>query len=343
MKLINFLKEFPKSHILLKRKFLILTSLFFVWLILYPFIPINVTESNATFKISHGTNLNQITDQLVETKLLNDSFRFKALTFVSGNQKKLKKGYYKLAKSTTPLQLLDILVNGKETLYSITFKEGETYSSMVLTLTKNPNIIKTLTNLNEKKILTKIGAKEDFIEGIFFPDTYYFHRNTTDVEILKNAYQVMQAKINFLWENRTSNLPYKNPYEALIIASIIEKEVGIKEEAAEIAGVFVNRLFKGMRLQSDPTVIYGMGEKFKGNIRRADLKKDNKFNTYTRKGIPPSPIALSSYNSLEAALNPATTENLYFVAKGNRRHKFSKTLKEHNKAVYKYQKKRKRK
>ena len=146
--------------------------------------------------------------------------------------------------------------------------------------------------------------------------------------------------MTFLWKNRTDNLPYKNSYEALVIASIIEKEIGVIEEAPEIAGVFINRLRIGMPLQSDPTVIYGMGNEFKGNIRRKDLKRDNIFNTYTRRGIPPSPIAMVSLNSLEAALNPATTQNFYFVAKGNRRHHFSKTLREHNKAVYKYQKKR---
>ena len=340
MKLIKFLKKLNRHKILLKRNFFIFIGLFIFWVVIYPFTPINVTENNATFKINSGSNLNQITNQLVETELLNDSIRFKILTLLTGNHTKLKKGYYKIPENTTPLGLLNILVDGKEILFSITFVEGSTFTQIIKQINRNKNLKKTLKGLSEKEILKLIGAKENLIEGLFFPDTYFFHKNTTDLEILKNSYQILQAKMTFLWKNRTDNLPYKNPYEALVIASIIEKEIGVIEEAPEIAGVFINRLRIGMPLQSDPTVIYGMGNEFKGNIRRKDLKKDNIFNTYTRRGIPPSPIAMVSLNSLDAALNPATTQNFYFVAKGNRRHHFSKTLREHNKAVYKYQKKR---
>ena len=343
MKLISFLKKLNKHETLLRNFFLILSCLVIFWIALYPFTPVNVTEANATFQINSGSNLNQITNQLVETELLNDSLRFKTLTFITGNHKKLKRGYYKIPSDTSPLKLLDILVKGKEALFPITLLEGSTFSQLLKLIHKNKNIKKTINGNDENEILKLIGAEEKFIEGLFYPDTYYFRKNTSDVEILRNAYHVMQAKIKFLWENRTDNLPYKSSYEALVIASIIEKEIGILEEAPEIAGVFVNRLSIGMPLQSDPTVIYGMGDEFKGNIRRKDLKKDNMYNTYTRKGIPPSPIATASLNSLEAALNPATTENFYFVAKGNRMHHFSKTVKEHNRAVNKYQKKRRKK
>ena len=342
MNLISSLKKLSKNQFPFKKNIFIVFGLVLFWIIIYPFTPINVTQSNATFEISSGSNLNQISNQLVEAELLNDSFRFKLLTFITGNHKNLKRGYYKIPQDTTPLKLLDILANGKSILFPITLVEGTTFKQTIQLIHNNKNIKKTLDGRDSQDILRLMGAKEKYIEGLFFPDTYHFHKNTTDLEILKNAYQVLQAKLEFLWENRTDNLPYKTAYEALVIASIIEKEIGVRDEAPEIAGVFVNRLSIGMPLQSDPTVIYGMGSKFKGNIRRKDLKKDTIFNTYTRKGIPPSPIAMVSLDSLEAALNPATTENFYFVAKGNRRHHFSKTLKEHNRAVYKYQKKKRK-
>ena len=209
---------------------------------------------------------------------------------------------------------------------------------MINKIKENKHIKKTLKSYDKQNILKVISSDKKYLEGLFFPDSYYFYKNTSDIEILRNSHRVLNRKLQSAWDNRSKELPYKNMYEALIIASIIEKEVGVLKEASIIAGVFVNRMNVGMPLQSDPTVIYGMGKKFNGNITRNDLKKDTPYNTYTRKGLPPSPISLPSLNSIEAALNPAKTNALYFVAKGNRMHHFSATLKEHNRAVRKYQK-----
>ena len=231
-----------------------------------------------------------------------------------------------------------MLVNGKESLYSISFPEGLTFNQLIKKIKNNKNIKKTLKSYDQANVLKAISSNKKYVEGLFFPDSYYFYKGTSDVEILKNAHSVLNRKLQFAWDNRSSDLPYKNMYEALIMASIIEKEIGILEEAPIIAGVFVNRLNINMPLQSDPTVIYGIRDKFNGNLTRKDLKKYTPFNTYVIKSLPPSPISLPSLNSIEAALNPATTDALYFVAKGNRRHHFSATLKEHNRAVRKYQK-----
>ena len=321
-----------------KRKILIVFFFIIFWFVSYIFLPLNISEDNASFEIKEGSNLNQITEQLVEMKVLRESFRFKFLTFIFAKRESLRKGHYKLEANATALDLLDMLVDGKESLYSIYFPEGFTFSEMIKKIQENKNIKKTLKSYDEKNILKVISSNKKYAEGLFFPDSYYFYKDTSDIEILQNSHSVLKRKLQSSWDNRSADLPYKNMYEALIIASIIEKEVGLVEEAPIIAGVFVNRLNIGMPLQSDPTVIYGMGEKFKGNITRKDLRKDTPYNTYTRKKLPPSPISLPSLSSIDAALNPSITNALYFVAKGNRRHHFSATLKEHNKMVRKYQK-----
>ena len=196
--------------------------------------------------------------------------------------------------------------------------------------------------MSEAEVMKLVGKGEKHAEGWFFPDTFYFDRGTTDVVLLKRSYDIMQAKLESAWANRASGLPYKNSYEALIMASIIEKETGKASERPMIAGVFINRLRIGMRLQTDPTVIYGMGDNYKGNIRRKDLTTDTIYNTYTRDGLPPTPIAMPGLASIEAALNPEKTKALYFVGKGDGSHAFSNSLVEHNRAVAKYQLKRKK-
>jgi UPF0755 protein len=327
-------------HFLIKRKFFFISAIVVIWFLSYLMLPLNVTEENASFEISAGKSLGEITDQLVEIKVLQDSFRFKLLTFLFGKAEKLKKGHYQLSKDITPYELLEMLATGRESLFSLTLIEGQTYHDLVATLGNNKHIKKTLKTYNKAEVLKAIHANTDYIEGIFFPDSYYFYKNSNDIDILKNAHKVMVNKLSFLWENRTGDLPYTDMYDALIMASIIEKEILIKDEAPMVAGVFINRLNMGMPLQSDPTVIFGMRENFDGNLRRKDLKKDTSHNTYTRRGLPPTPIAYPSQSSLEAALNPATTDALYFVAMGDGRHYFSRTLKEHNWAVRKYQKKK---
>ena len=320
------------------RKFLIIFCLFIFWIFSYLLLPLNITEENASFEVTEGSNLNEITEQLVEIKVLKETFRFKLLTFMFNKRESLKRGHYKLESDATALDLLDMLAHGKESLYSIYFAEGFTSSEMINKIKENKYIKKTIKSYDKESILKVISSDKKYLEGLFFPDSYYFYKNTSDIEILQNSHSVLKRKLQSAWDNRSAELPYKDMYEALIIASIVEKEVGVVEEAPIIAGVFVNRINIGMPLQSDPTVIYGMGKKFNGNLTRKDLKKDTPYNTYTRKGLPPSPISLPSLNSIEAALNPAVTSALYFVAKGNRRHHFSATLKEHNRAVRKYQK-----
>ena len=204
-------------------------------------------------------------------------------------------------------------------------------------LNNNESVKHIIMSSTDQDILAELGASEAVPEGLFFPDTYYFSRNTTDKSILKRAYKAMQNKLNAAWQARDLNVPYDSPYQALTMASIVEKETGKASERAQIAGVFVNRLNMGMRLQTDPSVIYGLGEHFDGNLRKQDLLSDTPYNTYTRHGLPPSPIAMPGLASIEAALHPAKTKAVYFVGKGDGTHVFSSTLVEHNRAVMEYQ------
>ncbi|MDZ4210126.1 MAG: endolytic transglycosylase MltG, partial [Methylotenera sp.] len=212
-----------------------------------------------------------------------------------------------------------------------------TFQQMRDRIKKNDAIKQTITVLSEPEILKLMGSEYSIAEGLFFPDTYYFDRNTTDTVILKRSYDAMQSKLKVAWERREAGLPYKNSYEALIMASIVEKETGKASERPMIAGVFINRLRIGMRLQTDPTVIYGMGAQYNGNIRKKDLLTDTPYNTYTRNGLPPSPIAMPGMAAIEAALHPEKTKALYFVGKGDGSHAFSNNLEDHNRAVVKYQ------
>jgi len=326
-----------KLKLIKAQKFLLVYILLFIWIFSYPFIPLAITENNSTFEIKNGSNLDQITNQLIEIDILRDSFRFKLLTFFYGKSESFRRGQYRLDKNITPYELINTLANGKQIYRSIVFIEGQNFNHILNKVNLNPFIQKTITDYSESKILKLIGSDKKYLEGLFFPDSYFFYNDTLDIEVLQNSYKVMKRKLDYAWNNRSPNLPYKNKYEALIMASIIEKELGKRFEAPMIAGVLVNRLNKNMRLQSDPTVIYGMGDLFKGNIRKKDLLKDTPYNTYTNRGLPPSPICSPGMKAIDAALNPTKTDAFYFVAKGDRTHHFSKTLKEHNMAVRKYQ------
>ena len=222
--------------------------------------------------------------------------------------------------------------------YTFTIIEGITSKQLIASLAADKRLVRTLKAESLKDVLLLIDGNSRHGEGEFAPDTYYFSAGTTDRAILKRAHKLMQDNLAKAWLKKADNLPYETPYEALIMASIIEKETGNASERSQIAGVFVRRLEKGMRLQSDPTVIYGMGEEYTGNISKKDLMRDTTYNTYTRQGLPPSPIALTGKAAIEAALNPAGGDSLYFVAMGREgRHVFSSNLAEHNKAVRKYQ------
>lgn len=333
-------KYFTKNLLFTNKNLLTISTLtlFFIWIVSYPFISLN-NSKDKFFEIKKGENFSQITDKLVELDILSDSLRFKILAKIINKTESIKSGHYFLEKNTSPYNLLTLLDNGDGIFYSVTFIEGTTFEENLQALKNNSFLINEVTSNSTQNIKETLGIDHEYLEGLFFPDTYYFYKGTPDVDILKESHSLMMKKLTKAWNNRTPGLPYKNKYEALIVASIIEKELGDRNEANMIAGVFVNRLRVGMPLQSDPTVIYGMKELFKGNLSKQDLLRDSPFNTYTRNGLPPSPICLPGFDTIEATLNPAETNAFYFVAKGdNKTHHFSKTLIEHNAAVRKYQK-----
>lgn len=307
------------------------------WLAYYAVTPLNLAPSSQEIVIQPKSGLRSIANQLVAQGVIQEPWRFIVLAKLLNKESTLQAGNYTLNKNVSPYQLLLSLNNGKATQGSITFIEGRTFAQMREKMARNDALKQTVPHLSEAEILKLVGSSRTKAEGLFFPDTFYFDRNTADTVILQRSYDAMQRKLEAAWQKRAPNLPYKNSYEALIMASIVEKETGKASERAMIAGVFINRLRIGMRLQTDPTVIYGMGDEYQGNIRKKDLLKDTPYNTYTRDGLPPTPIAMPGLAAIEAALHPETTKALYFVGKGDGSHAFSNSLQEHNRAVVKYQ------
>jgi UPF0755 protein len=308
-----------------------------VWIIHFLVTPLNINKADLAIEIEPGSSLKAIAFQLVDEKILNEPWRFIILAKALDQSKKLRPGNYNLNPNITPYQLLKSFVEGRATEGSITFIEGQDFQSMLEKIKANDSIKKTMKHYDIKAIAAAVGIPYESVEGQFFPDTYYFSRNTSDIEILKRAYKAMQKKLNYEWARRAEEVPYKNSYEALTMASIIEKETGKSIEANLISGVFINRLNIKMKLQSDPTVIYGLGKKFNGDITKKDLLTDTPYNTYTRPGLPPTPITMPGLISIRAALHPTKTDALYFVGKGDGTHYFSANLNEHNSAVRKYQ------
>ena len=253
---------------------------------------------------------------------------------------RLKAGEFQLRQGTNPEQLLEQFASGQVVQHSLTLIEGETFGDMMLRISQHNVLEHTLASLDNAAVMAAIGKPDEHPEGRFLPETYYFPRGTSDVEFLRRAYQDMHEFLLGAWEKRDPDLPLKTSYEALVLASIVEKETGVAAERPQIAGVFVRRLRKGMRLQTDPTVIYGIGDSFDGDIRYRDLRTDTPYNTYTRFGLPPTPIALPGREAILAVLHPDDGNSLYFVARGDGSHHFSSTLKEHNRAVDRYQRKR---
>jgi len=307
------------------------------WLVYYAIAPLKLQPNSQEISIQPKSGLRSIANQLVAQGVLKEPWRFIFLAKLLHKEQYLQAGSYTLNKNISPYQLLLSLNHGKTTQGSITFIEGRTFEQMRQKLAVNDAVKQSIGGLSEAEILKLIGSKYSVAEGLFFPDTFYFDRNTADIELLKISYNAMQSKLEKAWQGREQNLPYKNSYQALVMASIIEKETGKASERPMIAGVFVNRLRLGMRLQTDPAVIYGMGLRFDGNIRKKDLSIDTPYNTYTRSGLPPTPIAMPGLAAIEAALHPAKTKALYFVGKGDGSHEFSNNLVEHNRAVVKYQ------
>jgi len=302
--------------------------------------PINLTQEQL-FVIAPGASLNKIAYAMQADGLIDSPRYLTLLGRWYGHAAKLKVGEFLLTPGMTPLQVLDKIVAGDVLQYSLTVVEGWSFKQMLEAIHAHEKLKHSLKGLSPEKIMQQLGKPGEHPEGRFLPETYLFTAGMTDLDFLKRAYEAMQQRLQQEWQQRDEGLPYQSAYEALIMASIIEKETAVPSERSEIAGVFVRRLQKRMRLQTDPTVIYGIGESYDGNIRRGDLRRDTAYNTYTRHGLTPTPIALPGADAIHAALHPAKGDSLYFVSKGNGSHYFSATLEEHINAVRKYQLKRK--
>jgi len=304
--------------------------------------PINVEQAGLHFEIVKGDTLKKVSRQLYQDGVLVNPYYLVWLGKWKGNANEIKKGEYLFENGITPLQLLNKIVNGEVIEYSATIIEGMTFRELLHSLDENEHLVHTLKGLKAKAIMARLGYPKQHPEGRFLPDTYHFPRNTTDLEFLQRAYKAMDEFVNEQWQNREVGTPLKSPYDALILASIVEKETAVPEERGKIAGVFTRRLIKHMRLQTDPTVIYGLGTKFDGNLRKRDLVNDTPYNTYRHNGLPPTPIAMPGRDAIKAAINPEPGDSLYFVAKGDGSHVFTSNLRDHNNAVIKYQLKGKR-
>lgn len=300
--------------------------------------PLEGLASQTVFEINKGASLRSVAHDLHRRGMLDHPQAWIAWARLTDRAGSVKAGEYALNPGLTPRTLLELFSSGHVILHSVTFIEGSTFNDVRAILRQHSAIKPEGAELSEAELMRAIGAPDVHPEGQFFPDTYHFPRGTSDLTLLSNAYKRMQTELSAVWETRVPDLPLANPYEALILASIIEKETALQRERALIAGVFVERLKRGMRLQTDPTVIYGMQSAYDGNIRRADLRRDTPYNTYTRAGLPPTPIALPGAASLRAAVQPENSGALFFVAtgEGDGSHYFSRTLAEHNEAVRRY-------
>lgn len=289
-------------------------------------------------EISGGTPLARIAAQLEATGVVRHGMLFRWYGRLSGQAGRVRAGEYRFPPASTPREVMARLVRGEVLLHSLTVVEGWSFRQMRAALAAHPAVRATLDGVTDEEIMTRLGREGEHPEGWFLPETYRFARGTTDLELMRLAHEGMRRALESAWEARKESLPLRDPYEALILASIIEKESGVADERGQIAGVFVRRMQRGMRLQTDPTVIYGLGLEYEGRLRRAHLNADTPYNTYTRSGLPPTPIALPGRASLAAAVQPLEGKTLYFVATGrpDGSHYFSETLEQHNLAVQRY-------
>ncbi len=303
---------------------------------------IPLSAESAVFLIRSGSNIKSIAQDLTRQEIIEDPWLFILLAKVRGLETRVRAGEYQIEPGITADELLDKFTRGNAVQYNFTIIEGWSFRQLLAELARDPILEQTLQDKTDAEIMARLGFPGSHPEGMFFPDSYRFPKGSSDVDFLKRAYQVMQKHLQREWEQRAPDLPLASSYEALTLASIIEKETGAAFERPLIAGVFIERLKRNMRLQTDPTIIYGLGPKFDGNIRRRDLKKDTPYNTYLHAGLTPTPIALPGLESINAALHPAPTEALYFVSRGDGTHAFSATLEEHNAAVKRYQLKKRK-
>jgi UPF0755 protein len=302
--------------------------------------PLELSAETVQVLIEPGSNAREAAQACVAAgirtspMLLAQWFRF------SGQARKIRAGTYEVDRTSTPVSLLSILLRGEEKLATVRLLEGWTFHQFRAELAMADSLKPTTAQLSDAEVMALMGAPGLAPEGRFYPDTYAYNRGTPDVAVLRQAYKAMQERLAAAWQERAADSPLRNPDEALTLASIIEKETGAVSERGLVAGVFVNRLRLGMPLQTDPTVIYGLGNKFDGNLRKRDLVTDTPYNTYTRGGLPPTPIAMPGRQSLLAAVRPDPTPALYFVARGDGSSQFSATLVEHNNAVNKFQRRK---
>jgi UPF0755 protein len=304
--------------------------------------PLAVPADGFDYVLLPGTSLHGVAQDLAASGVLASPRALAVYGRWQGLAGRIKAGEYRIEPGTTPIALLDQLISGRVVQHALTVVEGWTFEQMLQAIAADERLEHTLTGLSDEAIMMLLGLDGVHPEGRFFADTYYFPRGTSDADFLRRAYGAMGEFLDDAWAGREAGLPLKSPDEALILASIVEKETGEAGERPRIAGVFVERLRKGMRLETDPTVIYGMGDKFDGNLRRRDLRTDTPYNTYTRKGLPPTPIAIPGPDAIRAALHPHVDGALFFVAKGDGSHHFSATYEEHQQAVNRYQKRRRR-
>ncbi len=300
-------------------------------------------EAPLTYELAPGSNFIRVVNDLARQGVVDRPRWLRWYGRLSGQASRIKAGEYLFEPGVTPRGLLEVMVRGRVRQHALTIIEGWNFRQLMAAVNAHPALRHTLQGLDDAAIMARIGHPGEHPEGRFLPDTYHFPRGMTDADFLARAHAAMDRVLAEEWANRAPNLPLKTPYEALILASIVEKETGLASERSAIAGVFIRRLEKGMRLQTDPTVIYGMGDAYRGNIRKQDLLTDTPYNTYRRAGLPPTPIAMPGRDAIHATLHPDDSDNLYFVSRGDGSHHFSATLEEHNRAVIKYQLKGRRK
>jgi UPF0755 protein len=311
-----------------------------VWIKYQVFLsePIHLQEESLILDVERGTSLRRLSDQLVARGLLAHPYFFMVMAYLGDQATRIQAGEYRISNGITPPALLELLTSGKVIQHAFTLVEGWSYRQALAALGKDERFEKELAEAaSAQMLMTSLGHPDEHPEGRFFPDTYHFVKGTSDLDILRRAYETMEQVLREEWEQRDEGLPWESPYKALILASIVEKETAVASERPAVAGVFVRRLRLGMKLQADPTVIYGLGASFDGNITRPQLRRDSPYNTYVREGLPPTPIALPGRDAIHAALHPQEGDSLYFVAKGNGSHHFSASLARHNEAVRRYQ------
>ncbi len=299
--------------------------------------PMEIQGESIMFVVESGTSLTRVANELESMDLIDNSGSMTLYARIQRTAASIQSGEYELTDGMTSMDFLRKMLAGDTYQYRITLIEGWTLEQALNEIWSDSNIVRELNSSSGELVADSLNLVEESVEGLFYPDTYFFTRGTTDREILIRAYERMKEVLTEAWESRLGALPYNDAYDALIMASIIEKESAEESERGHIAGVFVRRLELGMRLQSDPTVIYGMWDNFDGDIRREDLLEETAYNTYRINGLPPTPIALAGIDSINASLNPLPSDYLYFVSRGNGTHYFSSTLQEHNDAVSRFQ------